>query len=51
MKIYVGADHQGFHLKEEVLAYLSKHGYDVEDVGGTSLDPMMISLHLLRRLR
>ena len=39
MKIYVGADHQGFHLKEEVLAYLSKHGYEVEDVGGTSLDP------------
>lgn len=39
MKIYLGADHQGFHLKEEVFAYLSKHGYDVEDVGDTVLDP------------
>lgn len=39
MKIYLGADHQGFHLKEEVFAYLAKHGYDVEDVGDTVLDP------------
>ena len=39
MKIYLGADHQGFHLKEEVFACLSKHGYEVEDVGDTVLDP------------
>lgn len=39
MKIYLGADHQGFHLKEEVFAYLAKHGYDVEDVGDKTLDP------------
>ena len=39
MKIYLGADHQGFHLKEEIFAYLSKYGYDVEDAGGTILDP------------
>lgn len=39
MKIYLGADHQGFHLKEDVFAYLAKHGYDVEDVGGKVLDP------------
>ncbi len=39
MKIYLGADHQGFHLKEHVFAYLSKHGYEVEDVGGKVLDP------------
>ena len=39
MKIYLGADHQGFHLKEEVMAYLAKHGYDVEDVGDKTLDP------------
>jgi len=39
MKIYIGSDHQGFHLKEKVFAYLSKHGYDVEDVGGQTLDP------------
>lgn len=39
MKIYLGADHQGFHLKEDVFAYLAKHGYEVEDVGGKVLDP------------
>lgn len=39
MKIYLGADHQGFHLKEEVMAYLVKHGYEVEDVGDKTLDP------------
>lgn len=39
MKIYLGADHQGFHLKEKVFAYLAKHGYDVEDIGDKTLDP------------
>lgn len=39
MKIYIGSDHQGFSLKEEVFAYLAKHNYDVEDVGGETLDP------------
>lgn len=39
MKIYLGADHQGFAMKEKVFAYLAKHGYDVEDVGDQELDP------------
>lgn len=39
MKIYLGSDHQGFHLKEKVFAYLAKRGYDTEDVGGQVLDP------------
>ena len=39
MKIYLGSDHNGFHLKEKVFAYLAKHGYDVQDVGDTTLDP------------
>ena len=39
MKIYLGADHQGFHMKADVLAYLSKRGYDVEDMGSKELDP------------
>ena len=38
MKIYLGSDHNGFHLKEDVFAYLSKRGFDVEDVGDTALD-------------
>lgn len=39
MKIYLGSDHQGFHLKEKIFAYLVKHGYEVEDVGDKNLDP------------
>lgn len=39
MKIYLGADHNGYHMKEDVFAYLAKHGYSVEDVSGSELDP------------
>lgn len=39
MKIFLGSDHNGFHMKEKVFAYLAKHGYDVQDVGDTTLDP------------
>lgn len=39
MKIYLGSDHRGFHLKEKVFGYLAKRGYDIEDVGNESLDP------------
>lgn len=39
MTIYLGSDHGGFDLKESVFGYLSKQGYDVEDVGGSTLDP------------
>ncbi|NCO10585.1 RpiB/LacA/LacB family sugar-phosphate isomerase [Candidatus Saccharibacteria bacterium] len=39
MKIFIGSDHQGFHLKEKLFAYLAKHGYEVEDVGDKELDP------------
>ncbi|HEY5695397.1 MAG TPA: RpiB/LacA/LacB family sugar-phosphate isomerase [Candidatus Saccharimonadales bacterium] len=39
MIIFLGADHQGFELKEQVMAYLIKRGYTVEDVGDKELDP------------
>lgn len=39
MKVYIGADHQGFHLKEKAFAYLSKRGLEVEDVSSKELDP------------
>lgn len=38
MKVFLGSDHHGYHLKEDVFAYLSKRGYDVEDVGDKELD-------------
>jgi ribose 5-phosphate isomerase B len=39
MKIFLGADHQGFAMKEQVFAHLAKRGYDVEDVGDKELEP------------
>jgi ribose 5-phosphate isomerase B len=39
MKIFLGSDHNGYHLKEKLFAYLAKHGYDVQDVGDQQLDP------------
>lgn len=39
MKLYIGSDHGGYHLKEKVFAYLSKRGFDVEDIGDKELDP------------
>jgi ribose 5-phosphate isomerase B len=39
MKIYLGADHQGFAMKQQVFAYLAKQDYDVEDIGDKELDP------------
>jgi ribose 5-phosphate isomerase B len=39
MKIYIGADHNGFHLKNKLKSYLMRAGYDVEDEGDDKLDP------------
>lgn len=39
MKIYLGADHNGFHLKGKIFAYLSKRGHNVQDVSEGALDP------------
>ncbi|MDX1766276.1 MAG: RpiB/LacA/LacB family sugar-phosphate isomerase [Candidatus Saccharimonadales bacterium] len=39
MKIYLGSDHGGFDWKTDIFAYLSKHNYDVEDIGPEALNP------------
>jgi ribose 5-phosphate isomerase B len=39
MKIILGSDHQGFDLKQALFAWLSKEGYEVEDVGDQRPDP------------
>lgn len=39
MKVYLGSDHNGFHLKEKIFAYLAKRNIDTEDVGNTEPDP------------
>ena len=33
-RVYIGADHAGFELKEKIKNYLGKSGFDFEDVGG-----------------
>ncbi len=39
MRIYIGADHNGYKLKGIVSEYLKKRGYEVVDVGGDQFDP------------
>lgn len=39
MKIYIGADHQGFYLRNSLIDYLKRAGYDVIDDGDIELDP------------
>jgi len=38
-RIYVGADHAGFQLKQRLLAELTRLGYEPVDVGPKALDP------------
>ena len=40
MKIAVGSDHAGFHLKEDISACLKELGHEVLDVGTRSADPV-----------
>ncbi|HEX8226453.1 MAG TPA: RpiB/LacA/LacB family sugar-phosphate isomerase [Candidatus Saccharimonadales bacterium] len=39
MKIYIGADHNGFELKKHLYDYLLRSGYDVIDAGDLNRDP------------
>ena len=38
-KIFLGADHAGFELKEHIKKYLSENGFEVKDMGANSFDP------------
>jgi ribose 5-phosphate isomerase B len=39
MKIFIGADHGGYNLKETLKAYLAGKGHEIEDMGAHTLDP------------
>ncbi len=39
MKIFVGADHNGFYLRNSLIDYLKRAGYEVSDEGDERLDP------------
>jgi ribose 5-phosphate isomerase B len=38
MRVVVGSDHAGFHLKEQLKALVTSLGHEVEDVGTQSTD-------------
>ena len=39
MLIYLGADHRGFELKEELKKFVADQGYEVVDLGAAQKDP------------
>lgn len=39
MKVYIGSDHAGWRLKEQLKKYLTAIGVEFEDLGNTKLDP------------
>lgn len=39
MKVYIGADHNGFDMKRELAAQLRAAGYEVVEKGSEELDP------------
>jgi ribose 5-phosphate isomerase B len=39
MKVFIGTDHNGFHLKEKLVEHLEKAGHEIVDVGDAQLDP------------
>ena len=39
MTIYLGTDHAGFELKEQIKTYLKEKGFAVQDQGAFTLDP------------
>ena len=45
MKVAIGADHGGFDLKEEVVAFLKELGHQVEDFGCYSKDSVDYPLY------
>lgn len=38
-KIFIGADHKGYPLKEKIASWLFDLGYEFEDLGANHLDP------------
>lgn len=39
MKVYLGADHRGYGLKEYIIKWLFERGISFEDLGADHLDP------------
>lgn len=39
MIVYIGADHRGFDLKEQLKVWMKDEGFNVEDLGAENKDP------------
>ena len=39
MKLFIGTDHRGYHLKERIKVWLIELGFDIHDVGAFVLSP------------
>lgn len=39
MKVFLGADHRGFFLKEKIKEWLKENGYEASDLGNTEFNP------------
>lgn len=39
MKIFIGADHNGYVLRNQIIDYLRRARYEVDDLGDVKLDP------------
>lgn len=37
MRVFIGADHGGFKMKQKLSVWLQRHGFDVVDLGSTKL--------------
>lgn len=39
MKVFIGADHKGFELKNKLRGWLNEQNYETEDLGAQNYDP------------
>ncbi|MFJ2033429.1 ribose-5-phosphate isomerase [Streptosporangium sp. NPDC087985] len=39
MRVYIGADHAGYELKNHIASWLKEHGHEVTDCGPSVYDP------------
>jgi ribose 5-phosphate isomerase B len=54
VRIVIGSDHAGFHLRQRLTQWLTKRGYEVENVGPTTpedVDYPLVAQEVGRRMR
>ncbi len=51
MRIAIGSDHAGFHLKEELKRFLREEGHEVLDMGNDSPEPVDYPIFCVRVAR